>query len=211
MSHQLPDVQASQPDVTVGLSQVGVTGVEKLVKIARDGKRPLVLMAEFEVFVDLPGGRKGVDMTRNMEVIDETLETAARGAVGSRMSCSDAADLLLEKHEHDEGGGSDGSGVRHPRVHAGVRNATQSTADIIASATATDDGTSEEIGARVAGMTVCPARRACPPPAPATYYRTSPSTTTPSRSSSTRSPSRGTPSAATPRSPSRPTARRRST
>jgi len=33
---------------------------------------------------------------------------------------------------------------------------TQSTADIIASATADDDGTSEEIGARVTGMTVCP-------------------------------------------------------
>ncbi len=33
---------------------------------------------------------------------------------------------------------------------------TQSTADIIASATATEDGTSEEIGARVTGMTVCP-------------------------------------------------------
>jgi len=34
--------------------------------------------------------------------------------------------------------------------------ATQSTADIIASATATEEGTSEEIGARVTGMTVCP-------------------------------------------------------
>ncbi len=42
------------------------------------------------------------------------------------------------------------------RVHAGVRNGEQSTADIIASATATEDGTSEEIGARVTGMTVCP-------------------------------------------------------
>ena len=76
MSHQLPDVQASQPDVTVGLSQVGVTSVDKLVKIARDDKRPFVLMAEFEIFVDLPSGRKGVDMSRNMQVIDEILEDA---------------------------------------------------------------------------------------------------------------------------------------
>jgi len=87
MSHQLPDVQATQPDVAVGLSQVGVTGVEKLVKLARENKRPIVLMAEFEVFVDLPGGRKGIDMSRNMEVIDEILEetTEARPTV-SRMS-----------------------------------------------------------------------------------------------------------------------------
>jgi len=58
MSEQLPDVQATRPDVTVGLSQVGVTDVEKLVKLARPNKRPIVLMAEFEVFVDLPPGAK---------------------------------------------------------------------------------------------------------------------------------------------------------
>ncbi|OYR89479.1 GTP cyclohydrolase I FolE2, partial [Halorubrum distributum] len=78
MSHQLPDVQASAPDVTVGLSQVGVTGVEKLVKLARGDKRPIVLMAEFEVFVDLPSGRKGIDMSRNLATVDEILEDITR-------------------------------------------------------------------------------------------------------------------------------------
>ena len=66
MSQQLPDVQASSPDVAVGLNRVGVTGVEKLVKIDRAEKRPIVLMAEFSVFVDLPSWRKGADMSRNM-------------------------------------------------------------------------------------------------------------------------------------------------
>lgn len=78
MSQQLPDVQATEPDVSVGLSEVGVTGVEKLVEIAREDDRPIVLMAEFEVYVDLPRGRKGIDMSRNMRVIDETLEDAVR-------------------------------------------------------------------------------------------------------------------------------------
>lgn len=41
---------------TVDLSQVGVTVVDKLVKIARDGERPIVLPVEFKVFVDLLGG-----------------------------------------------------------------------------------------------------------------------------------------------------------
>lgn len=97
MSHQLPDVQASRPDVTVGLSQVGVTDVDKLVKIEREGETPLVLMAEFEVFVDLPSGRKGIDMSRNMQVIDETLEAAVSGSV-SRVEdmCGDVAERLLE-------------------------------------------------------------------------------------------------------------------
>ncbi|MCL7417749.1 MAG: GTP cyclohydrolase, FolE2/MptA family, partial [Halalkalicoccus sp.] len=76
MSRQLPDVQADSPEVTVGLSQVGVTGVDKLVKVARPDERPIVLMADFSVFVDLPSWRKGADMSRNMEVINEILEDA---------------------------------------------------------------------------------------------------------------------------------------
>ncbi|MFB6188156.1 MAG: GTP cyclohydrolase, FolE2/MptA family, partial [Halobacteriaceae archaeon] len=49
MKQQLPDIQASVPDVQVGLNQVGVTDVEKLVKIARPNDRPIILMAEFNV------------------------------------------------------------------------------------------------------------------------------------------------------------------
>jgi GTP cyclohydrolase-4 len=158
MSHQLPDVQAARPDVTVGLSQVGVTGVEKLVKIARNGKRPLVLMAEFEVFVDLPGGRKGIDMSRNMQVIDEILEDAvSEPAYRVEDVCGDAAERLLAKHDY--------TSTAEVRMEAELilkedtpesSLATQSSVDIIASAVATDEGTREEIGARVVGMTVCP-------------------------------------------------------
>ncbi|ELZ82634.1 GTP cyclohydrolase [Haloferax elongans ATCC BAA-1513] len=158
MSHQLPDVQASQPDVTVGLSQVGVTGVEKLVKIARDDKRPLILMAEFEVFVDLPGGRKGIDMSRNMQVIDEVLEAAvSEPAYRVEDMCGDAAERLLAKHDYTTTAEVKMTAelvMREDTPASGL--ATQSTAKIIAGATATDEGTREEIGAEVVGMTVCP-------------------------------------------------------
>ncbi|MFC6824268.1 GTP cyclohydrolase MptA [Halopelagius fulvigenes] len=158
MSHQLPDVQASRPDVTVGLSQVGVTGVDKLVKIARDDKRPLVLMAEFEVFVDLPSGRKGIDMSRNMQVIDETLEAAvSEPAYRVEDMCGDAAERLLAKHEYTSTAEVRMTAelvLREDTPASGL--ATQGTATIIASAVATDDGTREEIGAEVTGMTVCP-------------------------------------------------------
>ena len=158
MSHQLPDVQASQPDVTVGLSQVGVTNVDKLVKIARDDKRPFVLMADFEVFVDLPSGRKGVDMSRNMQVIDEILEDAvSEPTYRVEDMCGDVAERLLKKHEY--------TSTAEVRMTADfvVREdtpaselPTQSTITIVASATATEAGTREEIGAEVVGMTVCP-------------------------------------------------------
>jgi GTP cyclohydrolase-4 len=158
MSHQLPDVQASSPDVTVGLNRVGVTGVEKLVKIERESRRPIVLMAEFEVFVDLPSWRKGADMSRNMEVIDETLEAAlSQPTYRVEDVCGEAAERLLEKHDYTTEAEvrMEARYVTHERTPASDMS-TQSTADIIASATATEDGTQEEIGARVTGMTVCP-------------------------------------------------------
>ena len=158
MSHQLPDVQASRPEVAVGLSQVGVTGVEKLVKLARNGKRPIVLMAEFEVFVDLPGGRKGIDMSRNMEVIDEILEEATEAeAYRVEDVCGEAAERLLAKHDYTSTAEVQMTAelITKEQTPASDKQ-TQNTATIIASATATDEGTHEEIGAEVTGMTVCP-------------------------------------------------------
>jgi GTP cyclohydrolase-4 len=158
MSQQLPDVQASSPEVTVGLNRVGVTGVEKLVKVARPEKRPIVLMAEFEVFVDLPSWRKGADMSRNMEVIDETLEEAvSEPTYRVEDVCGDTAERLLDKHEYTTKAEvqMEAEYVVRDETPASGRP-TQSSADIIAAATATDEGTTEKIGTRVTGMTVCP-------------------------------------------------------
>ncbi len=159
MSQQLPDVQASSPDVSVGLNRVGVTGVEKLVKLHRPEDRPIVLMAEFEVFVDLPGWRKGADMSRNMEVVDEMLEEAvSEPALRVEDVCGDVAERLIEKHEYTTNAEvrMEAEYMIRDRTPATDRP-TQATADIIASATANDDGTTrEEIGCHVVGMTVCP-------------------------------------------------------
>lgn len=158
MSRQLPDVQADRPDVTVGLSQVGVTGVDKLVKLARPEKRPIVLMAEFSVFVDLPSWRKGADMSRNMEVINEILEEAvSEPSYRVEDVCGDAAERLLGRHDY-----TSRAEVRMEAEYM-IRDSTpeseretQGTVDIIAGATATEEGTREKVGTRVTGMTVCP-------------------------------------------------------
>ncbi|MFB6106377.1 MAG: GTP cyclohydrolase MptA [Halobacteriaceae archaeon] len=158
MSRQLPDVQAGEPDVRVGLGQVGVTGVEKLVRVGR-ADRPVVLTAEFEVFVDLPGRRKGIDMSRNMETIDETLEEAvSRSAYRVEEVCGDAAERLLQKHEYTTTATvrMEADYLTHERTPESDRP-TQSTVEIIASATAREgEPTREEVGVRVTGMTVCP-------------------------------------------------------
>jgi len=159
MSQQLPDVQASSPEVSVGLNRVGVTGVEKLVKLHRPDDRPIVLMADFEVFVDLPSWRKGADMSRNMEVVDEMLEEAvSEPALRVEDVCGDVAERLIEKHDY-----TTKAEVRMEAEYVireetpATNRPTQATADIIASATAHEDGgTREEIGCHVVGMTVCP-------------------------------------------------------
>lgn len=158
MSRQLPDVQADRPDVTVGLSQVGVTGVKKLVKIARNEQRPIVLMATFSVFVDLPSWRKGADMSRNMEVVNEVLEEAVKEPTYRVEDvCGAAAERLLEKHDYTTKSvvRMEAEFVVHDKSPVSDRD-TQGTVDILAGATATEDGTRESIGARVTGMTVCP-------------------------------------------------------
>jgi GTP cyclohydrolase-4 len=158
MAAQLPDVQAGQPDVTVGLGRVGVSNVEKLVKVARPDRRPIVLTAEFEVYVDLPGWRKGADMSRNMEVIDETLEDAvAEPTYRVEDVCGDAAERLIDRHDYtsEVEVRMEASYMRRDRTPATDRE-TQRTVDILAGATATPDGTRESIGTRVTGMTVCP-------------------------------------------------------
>ncbi|MFB6109436.1 MAG: GTP cyclohydrolase MptA [Halodesulfurarchaeum sp.] len=159
MSHELPDVQASEPDVTVGLERVGVTGVEKLVEINRGSGRPLVLMAEFEVYVDLPRKRKGLDMSRNLEVIDETLEDAVSEPVYRvEEMCGEVAERLLQKHEYTSKAMVQMEAeymIRDETPASGRRS--QSRVDFLASATASEDSeTREKIGARVDGMTVCP-------------------------------------------------------
>jgi len=158
MSKQLPDVQASRPEVSVGLNRVGVTGVEKLVKLDRDERRPIVLMAEFEVYVDLPKWRKGIDMSRNMEVVDEIIEEALEDRhVRIEDLCGDVAERLLDKHDYTSRAEvtMDAEYVQRENTPASDRP-TQFTADIQASATANGDGTHEEVGATVTGMTVCP-------------------------------------------------------
>ncbi|MEF8800524.1 MAG: GTP cyclohydrolase MptA [Halolamina sp.] len=158
MSHQLPDVQAGEPDVTVGLSQVGVTGVEKLVELERENDRPFVLMAEFSVFVDLPGGRKGIDMSRNMKVIEEVLESAVDGETDRLEAlCGDAAERLLAKHEYTSTAKVQMEAewmIKEETPASGLP--TQGTVDVVASAKATEDAIQEEIGCRVTGITVCP-------------------------------------------------------
>jgi GTP cyclohydrolase-4 len=93
-----------------------------------------------------------------MQVIDETLEAAvSQPAYRLEDMCGDVAERLLAKHEYTSTAQvrMEAEYVLHEDTPASGL-ASQSTVDVIASATATEEGTREEIGTEVTGMTVCP-------------------------------------------------------
>jgi MptA/FolE2 family GTP cyclohydrolase len=73
-SHLLThDLQASLPDVRIGLSRAGVSGVRKAIRI-RYGEVEKLIAADIECTVDLDRSRKGVHMSRFPELFEEAIE-----------------------------------------------------------------------------------------------------------------------------------------
>ena len=73
-----PDVQASVPATQVSLSRVGVTGVEKVIRVKADGAENLY-HADFECFVDLKPRQAGVHMSRFEEIVGEAIDEVVLG------------------------------------------------------------------------------------------------------------------------------------
>jgi GTP cyclohydrolase IV len=69
----LDDLQAAAPDVPLGLSRAGVTGVQKAVRIGR-GKGEKLIAATIDCTVDLDPRQKGVHMSRFPELFEEAIE-----------------------------------------------------------------------------------------------------------------------------------------
>ena len=157
-SESLPDVQATKPDVQVGLNRVGVTNVKKLVQVSRDGDRPLVFTAEFNVYVDLPSERKGIDMSRNMEVTNEVLDDLTRDPVYRVEDlCAEIASRLLDRHDYTTRAEVEMEAEYMYREETpSTEMETQGFADVHASAVANGDGVRNSIGVEVTGTTACP-------------------------------------------------------
>ncbi|MBE0517109.1 MAG: GTP cyclohydrolase I FolE2 [Methanophagales archaeon] len=170
MAPNLPDVQACSPDIKINLTRVGVKNVKKLVEVARAGaKRPVVLIPDFHIFVDLPSDIKGANMSRNLEAMYEVLEEAlSTPTYDVEDLCSEVAKRLLLRHSYastaEVGMKSEYMLKRRTPV---MRISCQEPATIFAEARAYRTPSEEKdqkngmrikkiIGAEVAGMTACP-------------------------------------------------------
>lgn len=156
----LPDIQACVPDYPINLTRVGVTGVKKLVKVERGGdNRPIVLISSFEVFVDLPSDRKGANLSRNFEVIDEVVEEAiSRPVYEIEELCGEIAMRLLSRHEYATRAEVKMKSEYIVRRQSPVTRVTcQEVVDIFAEAVADAKGDLKKaVGAEVLGTTACP-------------------------------------------------------
>ncbi len=72
------DLQAGPSDVPLALSRAGVRGVQKAIRISRDGHEKLIA-AEIDCTVDLDHSRKGVHMSRFPELFEEAIEEVVIG------------------------------------------------------------------------------------------------------------------------------------
>lgn len=158
----LPDTQSTLPEVRINLTRVGVRNVKKLIEVARSGKRPVIFISNFDVFVDLPSSLKGANMSRNFEVIDEVLQQAVQGEVqGIEDVCNSVARKLLDHHEY-----ADRTEVLMTSTFMVRRETPVSKTEcdevvkVVASAIARRNNgrpiIRKSIGAEVTGITACP-------------------------------------------------------
>jgi GTP cyclohydrolase I/GTP cyclohydrolase-4 len=72
------DLQASSPEVRIGLTRAGVTGVQKAIRIRHEG-REKTFSAEISCTVDLDPAQKGVHMSRFPEIFGEAVDEVVIG------------------------------------------------------------------------------------------------------------------------------------
>lgn len=167
-----PDTQDNIPRIPIHLTRVGVTGVKKLLKIDRGNKRPIILLPEFNAYVDLPNDQRGIHMSRTPEAISEVVEDVIKSSsVEIESLCANIVKSLMKKHKYAKVAEvemtSDFMFIKESPV---TKNKTQEMTKITATAigfrTKATDGCEcdndgevvirKSIGAEVVGMTVCP-------------------------------------------------------
>ncbi|MCW3004312.1 MAG: cyclohydrolase FolE2 [Conexibacter sp.] len=152
-----PDVQAQRPTVHVSLSRVGVTGVEKVIRISRDGREELY-WAKLECFVDLGPKQKGAHMSRFEETVNDVIGEVILGTSAFRAEglAQRIAEVVRERQEAARAEVT--IAARYPENKpapvSGIQ--TQELYTLFGTAVATPSGTRRLVGVAAQGMTACP-------------------------------------------------------
>jgi GTP cyclohydrolase-4 len=157
MTLSFEDVQSQAPTLSLSLSRVGVTNVEKVIRITANGSEQLY-SARLDCFVDLGPHQKGAHMSRFEEDVNDALGEVVLGE--SALRAETLAAHIAEKVR-------DRQGARRAEVHIEARYPeykpapvsgiqTQEIYSLLGAAVASEAGTRRLIGVRAQGMTACP-------------------------------------------------------
>src|SRR5436305_12646196 len=153
----LIDVQSQRPAVQLSLSRVGVTGVEKVIRINHGGADQLFL-AQFECVVELGPDQKGAHMSRFEEVVNEAIGQVVLNETTFKAEtlAEHIADLVRTRQGARRAEVSvEARFPEHkPAASSGIQ--TQELYTLHGSAICTDLGTRRLIGVTAQGMTACP-------------------------------------------------------
>ncbi|HET7417641.1 MAG TPA: GTP cyclohydrolase MptA [Solirubrobacterales bacterium] len=151
-----PDVQASLPATQVGLSRVGVTGVEKVIRVKTDGAENL-FYAEFECFVDLNPRQAGVHMSRFEEIVNEAIDEVVLGeAFKAEVLAAHVAERVRERQGGQRAEVSVAARYPETAQTPETGNSTQEIYVLHGRAVASERGTRTLTGVEAQGMTACP-------------------------------------------------------
>src|SRR5438105_6846550 len=152
----LEDLQASAPEVQLGLSRAGVQSVEKAIRLRWGGAEKLI-SAEIDCAVDLDPEQKGVHMSRFPELFEEAIEEVVIGEaflvetlaehiarhIAERQRALRAEVRISARYPLER---------RTPVTHL----ATQEMVALIGIAAASERGVRRLVGVEATGINACP-------------------------------------------------------
>jgi len=152
-----PDVQNERPTLHVSLSRVGVTGVEKIIRLDRDGTQQL-FAANLECFVDLGPNQKGAHMSRFEEVVNDAIGEVILGDSAFRAETLAERIAVIVRERQDALRAEVTISARYPEEKPAPVSGilTQEIYTLLGAAVASAKGTRRLVGVAAQGMTACP-------------------------------------------------------
>ena len=152
----LEDLQASLPEVRIGLSRAGVRGISKAIRLRWGGAEKLIA-GEIDCSVDLDPAQKGVHMSRFPELFEESIdEVVISEAFLVEQLAEHIARHIVERQR--AGRAAVHIKARYPleRRTPVTGLATQEMVALIGIAAASERGTRRLVGVEATGINACP-------------------------------------------------------
>lgn len=151
---EYPDVQGNSPDIPMSIQKVGVKGVVYPIDIRRDG-RVIHLYCTIDVYVDIPSDRKGADLSRTIEALENVTDQPEK-VTGVEFLAEDISEAVLKKFPY-----SSRSEVHLEADYFAERLPENGRKHIvkyriISKSVSTAEGSKTSIGVIVHGINACP-------------------------------------------------------